>query len=282
VQKAEYQKPSDFYYLVSPKPILKRRRKDWGVKMASEMWKRYIAEFIGTFSLVMMGTGVRAMVGGDTKDFAGILLVHLTFGLTICVMIYSLSHLSGAHFNPSITLGFAVSRIFPWRYVLPYWLAQFLGATAASALQLLLFPGPAIHAHFGATIPHVGIGQALGIEALLTFFLMFANMALGTDKCANWAIVGFSIGFVVLASGLFGNFLTGGSMNPARSLGPALFAGGPALSNLWIYFVGPFIGAIIAALVYQLIRESEKYLRGAPESLLPLARGDAMQKAKSK
>ncbi len=250
--------------------------------MTAAMWKRYVAEFIGTFFLVTMGTGVRAMVGGDTKDFAGILLVHLTFGLTICVMIYSLSHLSGAHFNPSITLGFAVARVFPWRYVIPYWLAQFLGAAAASALQLLLFAGPAIHAHFGATIPHVGVGQALGIEALLTFFLMFANMGVGTDKRANWAVIGITVGFVVLADGLYGNFLTGGSMNPARSLGPALFAGGPALANLWIYFVGPFTGSVLAALIYQLIRESEMYLRGAPEALLPQARGEALKRVESK
>src|SRR5690242_18558427 len=100
--------------------------------MTSAMWKRYVAEFIGTFMLVFMGTGVRAMVGGDTKDLAGVLLVHLTFGLTVAVMIYSLCNISGAHFNPSITLGFAIVRVFPWRYVIPYWLAQFLGATAAS------------------------------------------------------------------------------------------------------------------------------------------------------
>lgn len=250
--------------------------------MTVAMWKRYVAEFIGTFFLVMMGTGVRAMVGGDTKDMAAVLLVHLTFGLTIIVMTNTLTDISGAHLNPSITLGFAVSRIFPWRYVLPYWLAQFLGAASASALQLLLFPAPAIHAHFGATIPHVGIGQALGIEALLTFFLMFANMGIATDKRVSSAIVGFSIGFVVLADGLFGNFLTGGSMNPARSLGPALFAGGPALASVWIYFVGPFIGSILAVLVYQLIREGRDNLRGAPQALLPLARGGTIKKAESK
>jgi MIP family channel proteins len=250
--------------------------------MSTAMWKRYGAEFVGTFFLVMMGTTVRAMVGGDTKDFAGVLLVHLTFGLTIAVMTYVLASISGAHMNPSISLGFAVARAFPWRYVLPYWLAQFLGATTASALQLLLFPGPAIHAHFGATIPHVGIGQAIGIEALLTFFLMFANMGVATNGRVPTAVIGISIGFVVLADGLFGNFLTGGSMNPARSLGPALLAGGQALSSLWIYFVAPFIGSTLAALVYQLLRESKRPFRGSPEDLLPLAQGDAMEKAESK
>ena len=245
--------------------------------MTAEMWKRYVAEFIGTFFLVFMGTGVRAMVGGDTKDFAGILLVHLTFGLTIVVMTYALGNISGAHLNPIISLGFALSRVFPWRYIIPYWLAQFLGATAASALQLLLFPGPAIHAHFGATIPHIGIGQAIGVEAVLTFFLMFANMGIATDRRVSKAIVGISIGFVVIADGLFGNFLTGGSMNPARSLGPALIAGGQALANVWIYFVGPAIGAVIAVLLYEFIRESKKYVRGAPDTLLPLARGGSMK-----
>lgn len=246
--------------------------------MTLAMWKRYVAEFIGTFMLVFMGTGVRAMVGGDTKDLAGVLLVHLTFGLTITAMTYTLSNTSGAHFNPCVTLGFALTRFFPWRYVIPYWLAQFLGAVSASALQLFLFPGPAIHAHFGATIPHIGIPQALGVEAVLTFFLVFANMGLATDRRVSKAVVGISIGFVVLADGLFGNFLTGGSMNPARSLGPALIAGGEALANVWLYFVGPVIGALVGSFLFQFVREGQKYDRGTPEALFPLARGGVGEK----
>src|SRR5690349_9504174 len=102
--------------------------------MSKDMWRRYIAEFVGTCALVFAGTTMRAMVGGETHDFAGVLLVHMAFGFVIVAMTYSLSTISGAHFNPSITFGFALSRCFPWRYVLPYWIAQFAGAIFASFL----------------------------------------------------------------------------------------------------------------------------------------------------
>ena len=100
--------------------------------MSVKMWRRYIAEFVGTCALVFAGTTMRAMVGGDTHDFAGVLLVHMVFGFVIVAMTYSLATISGAHFNPAITFGFALSRCFPWRYVLPYWVAQFAGAIGAS------------------------------------------------------------------------------------------------------------------------------------------------------
>lgn len=222
--------------------------------------RRYAAEFIGTFALVFFGCGVRAMVG-DTDNFAGILMVHLGFGLTIAAMIYMFSYISAAVFNPAITLGFAVARRFPWRYVLPYWVAQFAGAIFASFLHFMLFPEKALAAHYGASSLKIGILPGLILEAILTFFLMMISMGTATDKRFVRADGGLAVGFVIIVCGLFANSLTGGSMNPARSLGPALFAGGEALSTIWLYFVGPFIGATLGALVYELIRGHEHHAK---------------------
>ncbi len=221
--------------------------------MKMDILRRSTAELLGTFALVFIGCTTRAMVG-DTTNFAGILVVHLAFSLTVAAMIYTLSHISAAIFNPALTLGFAVAGRFPWRYVLPYWLAQFVGAILAVGLDLLILPQQAPAVHFGATQPKAGILPALVIEVVLTFFLMLVNMAAATDKRFKRSDSGLTVGFVILVSGLMGNSLSGASMNPARSLGPALFAGGSPLASVWIYFVGPFLGAILAVGVYQAIR----------------------------
>jgi MIP family channel proteins len=224
--------------------------------MKLDALRRYAAEFIGTFALLFFGCGVRDMIG-DTQDFAGILVVHLAFGLTIAVMIYMLSYISAAIFNPALTFGFAVARRFPWRHVVPYWIAQFAGAICACGLHALLFPEKAAAAHYGATMLKVGIVPGLIIETVLTFFLMMVNMGSATDKRFVRAQGGLTVGFTIIISGLLANSLTGGSMNPARSLGPAIFAGASALSTLWLYFVAPLLGAVIGALVYELIRGHE-------------------------
>jgi len=234
--------------------------------MKIDILRRSIAEMIGTFALVFIGCTTRAMVG-DTTNFAGILVVHLAFALTVAAMIYTLSHISAAIFNPALTLGFAVSGRFPWRYVLPYWLAQFVGAVIAVALDLLILPQKASAVHFGATQPKAGILPALAIEVILTFFLMLVNMAAATDKRFKRSDSGLTVGFVILVSGLMGNSLSGASMNPARSLGPALFAGGSPLASVWIYFVGPFIGAMLAVGMYQAIRGGDGNVKDVLEEL---------------
>lgn len=235
--------------------------------MKISLIQRCIAEMIGTFALVFIGCTTRAMVG-DTTNFAGILVVHLSFALTIAAMIYTLSHISAAVFNPALTLGFAVAGRFPWRYVLPYWLAQFMGAIIAVALDLLLLPQKAPAVHFGATQPKAGILPALIIEVVLSFFLMLVNMVPATDKRFKRSDSGLTVGFVILVSGLMGNSLSGASMNPARSLGPALFAGGTSLANVWLFFVGPFVGVMLAVVVYQAIRggdgNAKDVLEGVP------------------
>lgn len=225
--------------------------------MKLDVLRRYGAEVIGTFALLFFGCGARDMVG-DTTDFAGIMLVHLAFGLTIAAMIYTLSYISAAQFNPAITFGFAVARRFPWIQVIPFWIAQFVGALLAVTVHSLIIPDKAAGAHFGATIPKVGIWQALGIEIVLTFFLMLVSMGSATDKRFVRANSGMTVGFTIVVSGLMANSISGGSMNPTRSLAPALFAGGEALSVIWIYIVGPFIGAILGAVVYELLRGSQE------------------------
>lgn len=239
------------------------------MKSRLSMLRLYVAEFIGVFTLVFVGGTARAMVGGDTHDLAGVLLVHLSFACVIIVMTYTLGNISGAHLNPAITVGFAAARRFPWRYVLPYWLAQFAGALLASTMHFLFIPEQAAHAHFAATIPKIGPVQAVGLELLFTFFLMLVSMAAGTDGRVNRGAIGLLSGFTVLFDGLIGNFLTGGSMNPARSLGPALYAGSEALGSLWIYFVGPILGALLGALVYELLRGEKKEAMCAPKELCP-------------
>ncbi len=232
--------------------------------MKINLWKRCIAECIGTFALVFIGCTTRAMIG-DTTNFAGILVVHLAFALTIAAMIYTLSHISAAIFNPALTLGFAVSGRFPWRFVLPYWLAQFVGAVLAVGLDFILLPKKASEVHFGATMPKAGILPALTIEIVLTFFLMLVNMSSATDKRFKRADSGLAVGFVILVAGLMANSISGASMNPARSLGPALFAGGNAIIDVWIYFVGPFLGAFLAVGLYQLIRGSGDHTKDVLE-----------------
>jgi MIP family channel proteins len=230
------------------------------------MLRRYGAELIGTFALVFFGCGTRDMVG-DTSNFAGILLVHLAFGLTVAAMIYILSYISSAHFNPAVTFGFAVARRFPWLHVLPYWLAEFAGAFLAISVHALILPDHAVAAHYGATTPKIGLLSALVLEIVLTFFLMLISMGTATDKRFKRSDGGLTVGFTIIVAGLFGNSLSGASLNPARSLAPAVFAGGTALTTFWIYLVGPLVGALLGALMYELIRGSEKNAKDVLEEL---------------
>lgn len=226
------------------------------------MRQRYIAEFIGTFGIVFAPVALSA-TGTLPNSDSGLMASAWVSGLSVLAMIYALGHISAAHFNPAVTLGFAISRRFPWRYVLPYLAAEFLGGITAAAVVALLFGGG-----YGAHIPYSGlVPTAVGTEAVLTFFLMLVIISVATDKRVAGAVHGLAIGLTVVIDVLIGGPVSGGSMNPARSLGPALFAGGAALANYWIYVVGPILGAVVAARLYEAIRGSEKHAQGAPNDL---------------
>lgn len=226
------------------------------------MRQRYIAEFIGTFGIVFAPVALSATGTLPSSD-SGLMAAAWVSGLSVLAMIYALGHISAAHFNPAVTLGFAIAGRFPWRYVLPYWVAEFLGGITAAAVVALLFGRG-----YGAHIPNSGlVAAAVGTETILTFFLMLVIISVATDKRVAGAVPGLAIGLTVVFDVLIGGPVSGGSMNPARSLGPAMFAGGAAIANYWIYVIGPILGAAIAARLYEAIRGSEKHAQGAPNDL---------------
>jgi MIP family channel proteins len=226
------------------------------------MMRRYIAEFVGTFGIVFAPVALSAASPFSGAD-SSLIAAAWVSGLAVLAMIYALGHISAAHFNPAVTLGFAIAKRFPWKYVLPYWIAEFLGGIVAAALVALCFGGG-----HGIHIPAAGpLLRAVGVEAVLTFFLMLVIIAVATDKRANGAVPGLAIGLTVVFDVLIGGAVTGGSMNPARSLGPALFGGAAPLSVYWVYVVGPCIGAVVAALLYESIRGGEQHAQGAPNDI---------------
>ena len=205
-----------------------------------------LAEFIGTFALVFVGCGTIAIGKLDAVGGA------FAFGGAIAVMVYALGHVSGAHFNPAVTVGLAAGRQFPWARVPGYILVQAAGATvAALVLKLTLSSG----APLGVTHPSGSDGQAFVWEIVLTFFLVFVVTAVATDARAQKAAAGAAIGGTIVIDALVGGPISGASMNPARSFGPALVAGD--FNGLWIYILAPVVGGIIAAFVYAVMREDK-------------------------
>jgi aquaporin NIP len=214
-----------------------------------DLVRRAAAEGLAAFALVFAGCG--AIVANahyrGTLDTVGIALV---FGLVIMVMVYATGHLSGAHINPAVTIAFTITRHFPAREALVYVGAQLAGATAAALLLLGVWPSEP--AHLGATTPSVGAGSAFVYELVLTGFLMFVIMAVATDTRAVGAAAAIAIGGVIGLDALFGGPVTGASMNPARSFGPALVSG--EWTDFWVYVAGPITGAALGGLAYQLVR----------------------------
>jgi aquaporin NIP len=204
--------------------------------------RAHLAELIGTFALVFFGCGAIANQLSPTA-------IAIAFGLTIGVMIYALGHISGAHFNPAVSVGFAVGRHLPWPRVATYAGAQIAGALAGAAvLRVTLGPD----ANLGVTHPAGADLQAFVWEAILTFVLVLVITAVATDIRAVGQAAALAIGGTVTLDALVGGPISGASMNPARSVGPALIAGD--LSGIWIYLVGPMLGAVVAAVAYRTLR----------------------------
>jgi MIP family channel proteins len=211
--------------------------------------RRAGAEGLGAFALVFAGCGA---IIADARNHGalGTVGVALVFGLVIMAMVYATGHLSGAHINPAVTIAFTLARHFPARDALAYIAAQCGGAIVAALLLLAVWPGQP--AELGATVPSVAAGRALLYEAVLSGFLMFVIMAVATDVRAVGSAAAIAIGGTIGLDALFGGPVTGASMNPARSLGPALVAG--EWQDFWIYVLGPIAGAALGGLAYQLVR----------------------------
>ncbi len=212
--------------------------------------QKFLAEFLGAFCLLFAGTGAIVIdhASGGTIGHVGI---ALTFGLIILAMIYTYGDVSGAHFNPAVTLGFAVARRLAWREVPGYLVAQVLGALVASGLLRILFPADAT---LGATLPAGSVMQSFILELVLTAILMLTILSVSTGAKEKGVTAGIAIGAVIGLEAMFAGPICGASMNPARSLAPALVSG--HLEHLWLYLLAPVIGALLAVPLCMGVRES--------------------------
>ena len=201
---------------------------------------KYIAEGVGTFALVFTGCG--AIIVNETfNGILGHVGVSMVFGLIVMAMIYAVGNISGAHLNPAVTLGFRFAGRLKSRIVPYYISSQLLGAVAAAAMLHFLFPE---HDTLGVTMPSITIPQAFVMEVLLSFFLMFVILNISTGHMEKGIMAGVAVGGTIALEALFGGPVTGASMNPARSLGPALISG--HYESLWIYLTAPVVGVFLA------------------------------------
>lgn len=218
--------------------------------MISDAWRPALAELIGTFGLVFAGAGA-IVINVESGGTIGHVGIGLTFGLIVMTMIYAIGHISGAHINPAVTLAFAATRHFPLERVPIYIGAQLGGAILASAILRTMFGTPAA---LGTTLPSGSQGQSFLLEIFLTLFLMFVIMAVATDVRAVGQAAAIAIGGTVGLEAIFAGPISGASMNPARSLGPALVSG--TWDAQWLYIAGPMLGALAGAVLYVVVRDS--------------------------
>ncbi|MBX9581481.1 MAG: aquaporin [Gemmataceae bacterium] len=211
--------------------------------------RRLAAEVFGTFALIFAGTGAVVIndVSGGTVSHVG---VALTFGLVVLAMVYALGDVSGCHLNPAVTLGFFAARRFEGRWVAPYIASQYAGAVAASLTLRLLFP---THATLGATLPAGDALQSFVLEVILTLILMFVILSVSTGSKEKGDLAGVAVGSVIALEALFAGPISGASMNPARSLAPALVS--LRLEHLWVYLAAPVLGACASVLACRCIQE---------------------------
>lgn len=218
--------------------------------------KKYIAEFIGTFVLVLFACGTAVVANCDVQNNpVGYLLTALAFGLVIVAMAYSIGNVSGCHINPAVSIAMLCSGKMTVGDFIGYIVAQFAGATAGAAVLGAILGS---FDKLGQNGLYNGdIAKSLIIEVILTFVFVLAILGV-TSKVENSSVAGIVIGLTLTLIHIFGIPFTGTSVNPARSFGPALLAGGEALTNYWVFLVAPLIGGILAALVYKLIASEDK------------------------
>lgn len=215
--------------------------------------KKYVAECIGTFVLVFFACGTAVLVGCSSENGTGYLLTALAFGLVIVAMAYSIGNISGCHINPAVSIAMLVSKRMSVSDFAGYVIAQFVGAIIGAA-ALMAVAGK--ESGLGANALYNGnIGASFLIEVILTFVFVIAVLGV-TAKESNSAVAGLVIGLSLTLVHILGISLTGTSVNPARSFGPALFVGGEALSCVWVFILAPLVGGVLAALVYQFLSKS--------------------------
>ena len=211
--------------------------------------KKYWAELMGTYIMVFAGTG--AIIVNDVYGSVSHLGIGLTFGLVVMAVIYSIGSISGAHINPAVSIAFWVSKRFSGKEVLPYIISQFLGAILASLTLSFMFPQ---HELLGATLPAGSWEQSFVMEFILTFILMFVILLMSEGSKEVGVMTGFAVGMVVAFEAIFAGPVSGASMNPARSLAPALVSG--HLTHLWLYIIATTLGASASVFAVRLIKDS--------------------------
>ena len=222
--------------------------------------KKYIAEFIGTLVLVTLGCGTAMLVGCDAASGGGYILTALAFGLVIVAMAYSIGNISGCHINPAVSLAMLIRKQLTSKDFIGYVVAQILGAIVGALILKLIFGLGGVEDMTGGLGSNglAGVnGSAIAgliVEIVLTFIFVLAIIGV-TSKVENGAVAGLVIGLTLVLVHILGIGLTGTSVNPARSIGPALFAGGAALGSLWVFIVGPLVGGALAAFCYSFLEK---------------------------
>ena len=217
----------------------------------NQAYKKYFAEFLGTLGLVFFGTGAICIdvISNGMIGHAGI---AMAFGLAVIAMIYAFGEISGAHINPAVTIAFWLAKRFEGKAVLPYIAAQLLGALAGSLLLLLLFPELS---DYGSTLPKFSVWQSFLLEVILSYFLMLVILHVSTGSKEKGVLAGLAIGLTVGLEALIGGPISGASMNPFRSIAPAIVSGN--YQSLWLYIASPVIGMVLATLSCKFLQEKE-------------------------
>ena len=210
--------------------------------------RKYLAEFIGTFALVFCGTGA-IIINQESGGAITHVGIAMTFGLIVAAMIYTVGDISGAHLNPAVTIAFWFSKTFPSQEILPYVLSQTSGAFAASLTLKLLFPANLL---LGSTLPAGSPMQSFVLELILTFILMFVIIHVAKGSKEQGMFAGVAIGGVVLLEAMFAGPICGASMNPIRSIAPAVMSG--HIEHLWLYILAPILGAMLAVITWNVLK----------------------------
>lgn len=211
--------------------------------------RKYIAEVIGTFALVFCGTGA-IIINQESGGAVSHVGIAITFGLIVSAMIYTIGDISGAHLNPAVTIAFYIAKVFPVKEILPYFASQAVGAFLASFTLKFLFPS---NATLGSTLPSGSPMQSFVLEVILTFILMFVIIHVAKGSNEQGMFAGIAIGSVVLLEAMFAGPICGASMNPIRSLAPAITSG--HVEHLWVYMIAPTLGAILAIFSWMALRQ---------------------------